>query len=192
MVATNSTMLALGTPAPDFNLPDPDGRHYSLADFAEADALVVMIICNHCPFVQSIREELARFGRDCAERNVAVVAINSNDVVTHPDDSPEKMREEIDSFGYVFPYLFDESQQTAKDYSAACTPDLYLFDKERKLVYRGQFDDSRPGNDVPVTGRFLRAAVDALLSGDELDEEQIPSIGCNIKWKAGNEPAYFG
>ncbi len=185
-------MLALGTPAPDFNLPDPDGRHYSLADFAEADALVVMFICNHCPFVKSMREELASFGRDCAEKNVAVVAINSNDVATHPDDSPEKMREEVENFGYVFPYLFDESQQTAKDYSAACTPDLYLFDRERKLVYRGQFDDSRPSNDVPVTGRYLRDAVDALLSGSELDEEQIPSIGCNIKWKAGNEPAYFG
>ena len=192
MVATNSTMLALGTAAPDFDLPDPDGRRYSLADFAEADALVVMFICNHCPFVQSMREQLAQFGRDCAERNVAVVAINSNDVATHPADSPEKMAEEIENFGYVFPYLFDESQETAKDYRAACTPDLYLFDKERKLVYRGQFDDSRPSNDVPVTGRYLRAAVDALLSGSELDEEQIPSIGCNIKWKAGNEPAYFG
>lgn len=192
MVATNSTMLTLGTPAPDFNLPDPDGRHYSLADFAEADALVVMFICNHCPFVKSMREELAKFGRDCAERNVAVVAINSNDVATHPEDSPEKMREEVENFGYVFPYLFDETQETAKDYRAACTPDLYLFDKARKLVYRGQFDDSRPGNDVPVTGRYLRAAIDALLSGGEPDEEQIPSIGCNIKWKAGNEPAYFG
>ena len=192
MVATNSTMLALGTPAPDFDLPDPDGRRYSLADFAEADALVVMYICNHCPFVKSMREELAKFGRDCAERNVAVVAINSNDVETHPEDSPEKMREEIENFGYVFPYLFDESQETAKAYRAACTPDLYLFDKQRKLVYRGQFDDSRPGNDVPVTGRYLRKAIDALLSGETPDEEQIPSIGCNIKWKAGNEPAYFG
>jgi len=192
MVATNSTMLALGTPAPDFDLPDPDGRHYSLADFSSADALVVAFICNHCPFVKHLRGALASFGREYAARNVATVAISSNDIASHPADSPEHMREEVRNVGYVFPYLYDESQETAKAYRAACTPDFFVFDGARKLVYRGQFDDSRPSSNAPVTGRDLRAAVDAVLEGRKPDAEQKPSIGCNIKWKPGNEPDYFG
>jgi peroxiredoxin len=192
MTAVNSTMLELGTPAPDFDLPDPDGKRYRLADFADADALVVAFICNHCPFVKHLRKELAAFGRDCIARNVAVVAISANDIESHPADGPQHMREEIQSAGYVFPYLYDESQETAKAYRAACTPDFYVFDKDRKLVYRGQFDDSRPNGSTPVTGRDLRAAVDALLEGHTPTAEQIPSIGCNIKWKPGNEPAYYG
>lgn len=185
-------MLDLGTPAPEFDLPDADGKHYSLENFSGADALVVTFISNHCPFVKHLREELAAFGRECASKNVAMVAIMSNDITTHPADSPEKMREEVRSFGYVFPYLYDESQQTAKAYRAACTPDFFLFDKDCKLVYRGQFDESRPSSDAPVTGTDLRAAVDAVLAGGEPAAEQKPSIGCNIKWKAGNEPDYFG
>jgi peroxiredoxin len=192
MAATSSTMLELGTQAPSFDLPDPDGRRYRLADFAAADALVVAFICNHCPFVKHLREALAAFGRECEARNVAMVAINSNNVESHPADSPEHMREEIANFGYVFPYLYDESQQTAKDYRAACTPDFFLFGKNRELYYRGQFDGSRPGNGEPVTGRDLRGAVDALLAGDAPSPEQVPSIGCNIKWKPGNEPDYYG
>jgi peroxiredoxin len=192
MTATKSTMLELGTPAPDFDLPDPDGKHYRLADFADADALVVAFICNHCPFVKHLRKELAAFGRDCTAKNVAMVAITANDVEAHPADAPEHMREEVRNFGYVFPYLYDESQATAKAYLAACTPDFFLFDRDRKLVYRGQFDGSRPGGDVPVTGRDLRAAVDTLLAGRALIAEQKPSIGCNIKWKPGSEPDYYG
>ena len=192
MVAISSTMLELGTPAPDFDLPDPEGRRYSLADLAGTDALIVTFISNHCPFVKHLREELATFGRECASKNVSMVAIMPNDITTHPADSPEKMREEVQNFGYVFPYLFDESQETAKDYRAACTPDFFLFDKDRKLVYRGQFDDARPSSDAPITGADLRAAVDALLKGAEPIADQKPSIGCNIKWKAGNEPDYYG
>jgi peroxiredoxin len=192
MVKTPSTMLALGTKAPPFRLPDPAGRSYSLDDFAEAPGLVVAFICNHCPFVQHIRDELARFGRDVQERGLAVVAINSNDVQTHPDDAPVKMAEEIERVGYSFPYLVDETQEVAKAYRAACTPDFFLFDRDRRLVYRGQFDASRPGNDLTVTGADLRAAVDALLTGTEIDADQRPSVGCNIKWKPGNEPEYFG
>jgi len=190
MVATNSTMLDLGTPAPDFDLPDPEGRRYSLADLAGTDALVVTFISNHCPFVKHLRNELAEFGRECASKKVSMVAIMPNDISTHPADSPEKMREEVQNFDYVFPYLYDESQETAKAYRAACTPDFFLFDQDRKLVYRGQFDDSRPSSDAPVTGADLRAAVDALLAGADPVEDQKPSIGCNIKWKAGNEPGY--
>ena len=192
MVKTPSTMLALGTEAPPFRLSDPAGRSYSLDDFVEAPGLVVAFICNHCPFVQHIRDELARFGREVQERGLAVVAINSNDVQTHPDDAPAKMAEEIERVGYSFPYLVDETQDVAKAYRAACTPDFFLFDRERRLVYRGQFDASRPGNDVTVTGADLRAAVDALLAGTEIDADQKPSVGCNIKWKPGNEPEYFG
>ena len=149
-------------------------------------------ISNHCPFVKHIREELAAFGRDCASKGVAMVAVMPNDITTHPADAPEKMREEAQNFGYVFPYVFDESQEVAKAYRAACTPDFFLFDKDHKLVYRGQFDDSRPSTDTPVTGTDLRAAVDAVLAGSQPAAEQKPSIGCNIKWKAGNEPEYFG
>jgi peroxiredoxin len=185
-------MLPLGTPAPDFSLPDTAGNTVSLRDFAGAPALVVLFICNHCPYVKHIRAGLAEFGSDYRARNVAIVAISSNDVETHPDDSPAKMAEEARSAGYTFPYLFDESQEVAKRYRAACTPDLYLFDGARELAYRGQFDDSRPESGVPVTGRDLRAAVDAVLSRDEVALRQVTSMGCNIKWKPGNAPDYFG
>jgi len=190
MAATESEMLELGTTAPEFALPDPDGNVHSLGEGKKA--YVVMFICNHCPFVKHIREELAHFSRDYLSQSVSIVAINSNDVTTHPGDSPEKMKEEAATWGYEFPYLFDESQEVAKSYHAACTPDFYLFDADKKLVYRGQLDGSRPGNDVPVTGRDLRDALDALLSGQPVPEQQIPSIGCNIKWSAGNAPDYFG
>jgi len=188
MAKTPSTMLALGTPAPDFRLPDTQGRTVSRDDFQNAPALLVMFICNHCPFVKHIREGLAAFGRDYHEKGLAIVAINSNDVANYPDDSPAKMKEEAKAAGYVFPYLYDESQGVAKAYAAACTPDFFLFDNERKLVYRGQFDDSRPGSGIAVTGKDLRAASDRVLSGAAVDREQKPSIGCNIKWKPGNEP----
>ena len=190
MAATESEMLELGTTAPEFNLPDPDGNMHSLGDGKKA--YVVMFICNHCPFVKHVREELAHLGRDYLSQSVSITAINSNDVTTHPGDSPEKMKEEAANWGYDFPYLFDESQEVAKAYRAACTPDFYLFDGNKQLVYRGQLDGSRPGNDVPVTGRDLRDALDALLSGQPIAQKQIPSIGCNIKWSAGNAPDYFG
>ena len=184
-------MLPLGTDAPDFRLPDTTGKSVALADFAAAPALLVMFICNHCPYVQHIRPELAKLAREYQGRGVAIVGINSNDVVNYPDDSPAKMAEEVRRAGYTFPYLFDETQAVAKAYRAACTPDLYLFDRQRRLVYRGQFDDSRPGNGVPLTGRDLRAALDALLAGKTVPSGQKPSLGCNIKWKPGNEPDYF-
>jgi len=191
MVETPSTMLALGTPAPKFKLPDPDGKIVSLDDFKDATALVVAFICNHCPYVKHIRTQFAALAKEYQARGVAVVAISSNDVENYPDDSPEKMAEEIKRAGYTFPYLYDESQQVAKDYRAACTPDLYVFDKGQRLVYRGQFDDSRPKNGRPVTGADLRKAVDAVLAGREVDANQRPSIGCNIKWKRGSSPDYF-
>ena len=191
MVATPSTMLELGTRAPDFSLPDTDGRIVSLAEYRDAPALLVMFICNHCPYVQHVRHELARLGKDYLGRGVAIVAINSNDVRAYPDDRPERMKEEKELVGYPFPYLFDESQEVAKAYGAACTPDFYLFDRERRLQYRGQLDDSRPGNQIPVTGKDLRAALDAVLAGGPVSSEQQPSIGCNIKWKPGNAPEYF-
>ena len=191
MVATPSTMLELGTRAPDFSLPDTDGRLVSLADYRDAPALLVMFICNHCPYVQHVRHELARVGKDYLGRGVAMVAINSNDVRADPDDRPERMKEEKELVGYPFPYLFDESQEVAKAYGAACTPDFYVFDRERRLQYRGQLDDSRPGNRIPVTGKDLRAALDAVLAGRPVSAEQQPSIGCNIKWKPGNAPEYF-
>ncbi|HSN51918.1 MAG TPA: thioredoxin family protein [Woeseiaceae bacterium] len=189
MAAVASQMLALGTRAPAFSLPDPDGKVHSLRDVA--DAYLVMFICNHCPFVKHVREELARIGRDYSARNVAIYAINSNDVTTHPGDSPEKMKQEAAAWGYVFPYLYDASQAVAKAYRAACTPDFFLFDADRRLVYRGQLDDSRPSNDIPVDGRDLRAALDAVLSGAPVPPSQKASIGCNIKWRAGNEPDYY-
>ena len=188
MALTPSTMLPLGTPAPDFQLPDPHGRRVALADFQRAPALVVVFLCNHCPYVKHVRTGLAQFARDVQARQVAVVGINSNDVQRYPEDSPAKMAAEASAAGYTFPYLFDESQAVAQAYRAACTPDFYLFDAQRRLVYRGQFDDSRPGNAIPVTGRDLRAAVDALLAGKPVSPEQKPSMGCNIKWKSGNEP----
>lgn len=192
MAATESTMLQLGTPAPDFDLPEPSGKRVRLADFSAAQGLVVAFICNHCPFVKHIREGLAAYARDYAERNIALVAINANDFVTYTGDTPERMQEEIDSFGYSFPYVYDESQQVAKDYRAACTPEFYLFDADRKLVYRGRFDAATPGNDEPVTGRELRRATEALLAGKAPVPDQKPGVGCNIKWKAGNAPDYFG
>ncbi len=190
MVMTPSTMLPLGTEAPPFRLPDTAGREVSLDDFRESRGLLVAFICNHCPFVKHIRHELARFGREYQERGLAVVAINSNDVANYPDDHPDRMAEEVREAGYTFPYLFDESQEVAKAYRAACTPDFFLFDADRRLVYRGQLDDSRPGNDLPVTGGDLRAAADALLAGLPLPAEQKPSIGCNIQWQEGNAPPY--
>jgi peroxiredoxin len=191
MAATPSTMLPLGTQAPDFSLLNIDGRTLGLRDFSEADALLVMFICNHCPFVIHIREELAALGDDYQSRNVAVIAINSNDIEKYPADAFDKMKEEASSAGYNFPYLLDEQQTVAHAYRAACTPDFYLFDKGRALVYRGQLDASRPGNGVPVTGQDLREALNQLLVGKEISADQVPSIGCNIKWKPGNAPDYF-
>jgi peroxiredoxin len=191
MVRTPSTMLPLGTVAPDFDLPNVDGRTMSFADAAGPRGTVVMFICNHCPFVKHVADELARLGRESLSRGIGVVAISSNDVSCHPADSPEQMVREAEDRGYAFPYLYDETQDVAKAYHAACTPDFYLFDASRKLVYRGQFDSSRPGGEVAVTGRDLRAAIDALLAGQPQLAEQIPSLGCNIKWKSGNEPPYF-
>jgi len=190
MAVTPSTMLPLGTAAPDFSLPDVKGNIVSLSDFADAPALLVMFICNHCPFVKHVRGELAQLGKDYIQRGAAIVAINANDAMNYPDDSPAKMAEEAQAAGYVFPYLYDESQAMAKAYRAACTPDFFLFDKDRKLVYRGQLDDSRPGNDKPTTGADLRAALDAVLAGKDCSIAQKPSAGCNIKWKRGNEPEY--
>lgn len=191
MVKTASTMLELGTSAPDFSLPNVDGSTVSLSDVSGKAGLLVAFICNHCPFVVHIRDEFAKFANEYQEKGIAVVAISSNDVENYPQDSPEKMKEEADAHGYTFPYLYDGDQSVAQAYKAACTPDLFLFDGDTKLVYRGQFDGSRPGNGVPVTGKDLRAACDAVLSGAAIPEPQIPSIGCNIKWKAGKEPAYF-
>jgi peroxiredoxin len=191
MVRTPSTMLPLGTVAPDFSLPNVDGRIMSFADAAGPRGTVVMFICNHCPFVKHVADQLAALGRDCMGQGVGLVAISANDVSLHPADSPEQMVREAEDRGYVFPYLYDETQEVAKDYHAACTPDFYLFDAENKLVYRGQLDASRPGNETPVTGRDLRAAIAALLAGQPPVADQIPSLGCNIKWKAGNEPPYF-
>lgn len=191
MVKTASTMLALGTQAPDFTLPDTvSGNDVSLSDFAGKPVLM-MFICNHCPFVIHVRDQIKAIGDEYQKKGVAVVAISANDVSTHPDDRPEKMKAEAEANGYSFPYLYDESQETAKAYTAACTPDFFLFDTDHKLVYRGQLDDSRPGSDVVVTGKDLRAALDATLNGEGPVEKQMPSIGCNIKWKEGNAPSYF-
>jgi peroxiredoxin len=181
-------MLPLGSPAPDFDLPEPGGNRVRLADFSDAEGLVVAFICNHCPFVKLIREGLADFARDYAKRNIAMVAINANDFDAYSADAPERMQEDIERFGYEFPYVYDESQQIAKAYQAACTPEFYLFDADRRLVYRGRFDAATPGNGEPVTGKDLRHAVDAMLSGAAPDPDQKPGIGCNIKWKPGNAP----
>jgi peroxiredoxin len=191
MVATNSTMLPLGTPAPDFCLADTAGKKLCLADFAGATALVIVFMCNHCPFVKHLRSGLAQLAREYQHRGVAVAGINSNDVQNYPADSPGRMAEEARSAGYIFPYLFDETQEVAKAYRAACTPDFYVFDRHRRLAYRGQFDDSRPGNGLPVTGKDVRNALEDILAGREVTGLQKPSIGCNIKWKPGNEPEYF-
>jgi len=183
-------MLPLGTPAPAFSLPDFAGRRHELADFAGAPALLVAFICRHCPFVQHIRPAFADFAAEFASRGLAVVAINSNDLAAYPEDGPDGMRAEAAESGYGFPYLLDESQEVAKAFRAACTPDFYLFDARRRLVYRGQFDDSRPGNGRPVTGADLRAAVEDTLAGRAPAAGQQPSLGCNIKWRKGNEPDY--
>lgn len=192
MVQTLSTMLALGTPALDFALPDPNGRVISLRDFGDAPVLVVIFMCNHCPFVKHVKPQLSGFAREYQAHGVAVVGVNSNDASEFPDDSPAKMLDDIAAFGYAFPYLVDARQSVARAYRAACTPDFFVFNQDRRLAYRGQFDASRPKNDVPVTGADLRAAVDALLDGRPVDQNQIPSIGCNIKWIAGNAPDYVG
>jgi peroxiredoxin len=184
-------MLALGTAAPDFRLPATNGRMVSLADFQQSPALLVAFMCNHCPYVKLISGALAELGRECRAKDVGMVGINSNDAENYPADSPTKMEEVVDALGYVFPYVFDETQAVAKAYRAACTPDFFLFDTQQKLVYRGQFDDSRPGNGLAVTGRDLRAALEAVLAGKPVSIAQKPSTGCNIKWKPGNEPDYF-
>ena len=182
-MSENSTMLPLGTVAPAFRLRDPHGKLVSSDDFAGAPALLIAFICNHCPYVKHIRAAFADLGSEYQARGVAVIAINSNDAETYPEDSPEKMAEEIQLAGYTFPYVYDETQDVARAYHAVCTPDLFLFDKNRRLVYRGQFDDSRPKNDRPVTGADLRAALDAVLAGRSISEDQKPSVGCSIKWK---------
>ncbi len=192
MAQTASTMLPLGTPAPTFDLPEPaTGRTVALTDFQNAPALLVIFMCNHCPFVKHLRQGLAQFAREYQDRGLAIVAVSANDVANYPEDSPARMVEEARMFGYPFPYLYDETQVVAKAYRAACTPDFFLFDAGRKLVYRGQFDGSRPGNNLPVTGADLRAAADAALAGQPVSSNQKPSIGCNIKWKAGNGPEYY-
>jgi peroxiredoxin len=191
MVDTPSTMTALGTKAPAFRLPDPTGEWISLNDLQDAPAILVIFMCNHCPFVRHIRSSLAQLIKEYQTRGLAAVGIMSNDVSAYPDDSLERMAEEIQTVGYTFPYLYDETQEVAKAYGAACTPDFFLYDRTRRLVYRGQYDDSRPSNRRPVTGADLRAALDALLAGKPISENQRPSIGCNIKWNPGNEPDYF-
>ncbi len=192
MVLTASTMLPLGTKAPDFQLADVvSGETISLSTNAGKKALLVMFICRHCPFVKHIKDELAQLGKDYVNRDVGIVAISSNDASNYPDDAPEQLKAMATDLGLPFPVCYDESQETAKAYTAACTPDFFVFDTEQRLVYRGQLDDSRPSNGKPVTGEDLRAALDALLADQPVNPEQKPSIGCNIKWKPGNEPSYF-
>ena len=192
MVRTASTMLPLGTQAPEFSLPDAEGKTVSLGDFADAPALLVVFMCNHCPYVKHVADGLAKLAREYQARGVAVVGINSNDVASYPDDAPDKMAEEVERRGYTFPYLYDATQQVAVAYRAACTPDFFVFDGQRRLVYRGQMDDSRPESGLEVTGKDLRASLDAVLAGRPVSEDQKASLGCNIKWKAGGEPDYFG
>lgn len=194
MSRTESTMLQLGTTAPDFSLPEPaSGKILSLGDFASSKALLVIFMCNHCPYVLHINRQLNALIREYQPKGLAAVAINANDVANYPDDSPEKMVEAVKKMDYCFPYLFDENQSVAKAYTAACTPDFFLFGHNMKLAYRGQFDASRPGNEQPVSGSDMRAAFDAVLQGKPVAEDlQRPSMGCNIKWKEGNAPGYFG
>ncbi len=193
MAVTPSTMLDLGTSAPAFALPDAvTDRIVSLDDFGDAEALLVVFWCNHCPYVRHIEDAFVEFAREYASRGLAVAAIQSNDAEAYPQDAPPAMRERANEQGYPFPYLFDETQDVAKAYRAACTPDLFLFDGDRDLVYRGQFDGSRPSGGTPVTGADLRAAADALLAGEPVSDDQVPSVGCNIKWKRGNAPEWFG
>ena len=192
MVLTPSTMLDLGTEAPNFTLADPDGNSFDLSTQQIDRGLLVIFMCNHCPYVIHIREKLVQKIREYQDQGITVVAVNSNDYTTHPDDSPERMAQDKKEFGYTFSYLVDDDQQVARSYQAACTPDFYLFDKDRTLVYRGQFDSARPGNTTPITGDDLSTAVAQMLEGREIKVIQQPSMGCNIKWKAGNEPSYFG
>jgi peroxiredoxin len=192
MAETPSTMLSLGTVLPDFSLTNAvDGTVVTATDFEGSKALLVMFICNHCPFVKHVQDELGRIARDYLSSGMAVVAINSNDEENYPQDGPGHMKALAQQKGWEFPFLFDETQQVAKVFRAACTPDFFLFGADHRLAYRGQLDGSRPGNDVPVTGSDLRAAIDAVLAGKDVSPEQLPSLGCNIKWKAGNEPDYF-
>jgi thiol-disulfide isomerase/thioredoxin len=193
MVAVPSTMLPLGTRVPDFALQDAvTGRTIKPADFREAKALLVMFICNHCPYVQHVKPELGRIAKQYQPKGVGIVAINSNDLAAYPQDDPAHMKALAQEEGWTFPFAMDASQEVAKAFRAACTPDFYLFDRDRKLVYRGQLDGSRPGGDVPLTGKDLRAAIDATLAGNPVAKEQTPSVGCNIKWMKGNEPEWFG
>ena len=192
MVLTPSTMIRLGTAAPDFNLKDVvTGRPFSLASFASKKALLVMFICRHCPYVQHIKDELSRLDKDYRSKDIAVVAISSNDAANYPDDAPQSLKAFAVEQNWHFPFLYDETQETAKIYTAACTPDFFLYDAKRKLVYRGQLDDSRPGNGKSLDGSDLRNSIDAVLAGKPVPEPQKASIGCNIKWKKGNEPGYF-
>lgn len=191
MSLTPSTMLPLGKNAPDFKLPDSEGNIVSISDFKGAPAFLVIFMCNHCPYVKHVMGKLVALVEEYQKKGIAVIAVNSNDAQQYPDDSPDKMREIEKEYAYTFPYLIDESQQVAKDFMAACTPDFFIFDQDKKLFYRGQMDGSRPGNNVPVTGQDLRNAMDAVLNGRPVDKNQKPSMGCNIKWKAGNEPDYF-
>ena len=188
---TVSTMAPLGTKAPSFRLPDTEGQLVSIDDFKSSPALLVAFMCNHCPFVKHVLPHFVRLAQEYQRRGVGIVGISSNDANGYPADAPEKMAELSRAVGFTFPYLYDESQQVAKAYGAACTPDFYLFDRDGRLVYRGQMDDSRPGNGRPLTGADLRAAIDAVLGGRPVSEDQKPSVGCNIKWKPGNEPDYF-
>lgn len=194
MVGTLSTMLELGTRAPDFELPNTNrgvgAATMSLGDFADAEALLVVFMCNHCPYVIHIRDELVRFANEYGWKGLAVVAISANDATGYPADGPDKMTQEAAAHDFPFPYLYDEEQAVAQAYRAACTPDFFLFNADRELVYRGQFDGSRPRNDVPVTGADVRRAVDCVLRHEAVDADQKPSMGCNIKWKAGREPSY--
>ncbi|MEA5507573.1 thioredoxin family protein [Halotia wernerae UHCC 0503] len=193
MALTASTMLPLGTKVPDFHLPEVvSGKTISLSTFADKKALLIMFICRHCPFVKHVQKELAQLGEDYFTSNLAIAAISTNDAKNYPDDAPESLKAMATELGFKFPLCYDETQETAKIYTAACTPDFFLFDSERQLVYRGQLDDSRPSNGKPVTGADLRAAIEAVLASKPVEGEQKPSVGCNIKWKPGNEPSYFG
>ena len=191
MVRTVSTMLPLGTQAPDFTLTNTDGQRVSLSDFRDKKALVIIFMCNHCPYVKHVAPELTRVSNEYMPKGVGFLGISSNDVVAHPEDSPERMKAEAAKQGYKFPYLYDADQSVAMAYNAACTPDIFVFDSAHRLVYRGQLDDSRPKSDKPLTGNDLRTALDCILAGKQISMEQRPSIGCNIKWKEGSEPAYF-
>lgn len=193
MVMVESTMLALDTKAPAFSLVDvASGKTVTLDTFSNSNALLVMFICVHCPFVKHVEQELAKIGHDYAEKGLGIVAISANSIATHPQDAPEHMKTQVVTQGFNFPYCYDETQSVAKAYTAACTPDFFIFDGTFQLVYRGQLDDSRPSNGKPVTGKDLRQAIDTVLAGQTLSAKQLPSVGCNIKWTPGQAPAYFG